>query len=103
MGRTAASLRMYAAALLFLLVGVLLTHTGLATAAVATASAVAVTLLCGAVAAAVTVQPTPSAPGQVRTVIRDRRRRCAFLPQCDPDASGRRRPRAPGRLITTAG
>ncbi|MFE5709738.1 DUF6412 domain-containing protein [Streptomyces sp. NPDC056501] len=38
----------------------------------------------------------------VRTAIRDRERRTAFLPQRDPDAAGRRRPRAPGRPLPTA-
>ncbi|MFE4416786.1 DUF6412 domain-containing protein [Streptomyces sp. NPDC056817] len=36
-------------------------------------------------------------PTRVRTAIRDRDRRTAFLPQRDPDAAGRPRPRAPGR------
>ncbi|MFD9818070.1 DUF6412 domain-containing protein, partial [Streptomyces violascens] len=39
---------------------------------------------------------------RVRTAIRDRERRTAFLPQRDPDASGRPRPRAPGALVPTA-
>ncbi|MFC5801515.1 DUF6412 domain-containing protein [Streptomyces formicae] len=43
------------------------------------------------------VQPT-----RIRTVIRDREQRTAFLPQRDPDASGRTRPRAPGRCSATA-
>ncbi|MEU1157727.1 DUF6412 domain-containing protein, partial [Streptomyces sp. NPDC005918] len=37
-----------------------------------------------------------------RTAIRDRERRTAFLPQRDPDARGRTRPRAPGRPFLTA-
>lgn len=43
-------------------------------------------------------------PTRVRTAIRDRARRTAFLPQRDPDARGRTRPRAPGPalLATTA-
>ncbi|MFF4269130.1 DUF6412 domain-containing protein [Streptomyces sp. NPDC001536] len=43
-------------------------------------------------------------PTRVRTAIRDRARRTAFLPQRDPDARGRTRPRAPGHalLATTA-
>jgi hypothetical protein len=32
----------------------------------------------------------------MRTMMRDRHRRTAFLPQRDPDAAGRPRPRAPG-------
>ncbi|NNN37668.1 hypothetical protein HLK59_46570 [Streptomyces sp. S3(2020)] len=43
-------------------------------------------------------------PTRVRTAIRDRARRTAFLSQRDPDAKGRTRPRAPGQalLATTA-
>lgn len=42
-------------------------------------------------------------PTRVRTAIRDRDRRTAFLPQRDPDAKGRTRPRAPGHaLLATA-
>lgn len=41
-------------------------------------------------------------PHRIRTAIRDREQRTAFLPQRDPDASGRSRPRAPGRLVPTA-
>ncbi|MEU2881176.1 DUF6412 domain-containing protein, partial [Streptomyces sp. NPDC007070] len=40
-------------------------------------------------------------PTRVRTAIRDRDLRTAFLPQRDPDAAGRRRPRAPGSARTT--
>ncbi|MDV9177524.1 DUF6412 domain-containing protein, partial [Streptomyces sp. W16] len=40
-------------------------------------------------------------PTRVRTAIRDRARRTAFLPQRDPDASGRPRPRAPGTTLRT--
>ncbi|MEW2293502.1 DUF6412 domain-containing protein [Streptomyces sp. NPDC006743] len=39
------------------------------------------------------------APTRVRTAMRERDRRTAFLPQRDPDAAGRRRPRAPGRAL----
>lgn len=46
------------------------------------------------------VRPVP--PHRIRTAIRDREQRTAFLPQRDPDASGRSRPRAPGRLLPTA-
>jgi hypothetical protein len=103
MARTAAALRLYAGAVLVLLAGALLTHAGLTTAAATTATAVAVVLLCGAVAAATTARPGTVPPSRVRTTIRDRRRRAAFLAQRDPDASGRCRPRAPGRLVSTAG
>jgi hypothetical protein len=40
-------------------------------------------------------------PSTVRTALRDRTLRTAFLPQRDPDAAGRPRPRAPGLEITT--
>jgi hypothetical protein len=66
-----------------------------ATAAAGTALAVCV-LLAARCAPAV-------APTRVRTAIRDRDRRTAFLPQRDPDAKGRTRPRAPGHaLLATA-
>ncbi|RFU38969.1 hypothetical protein DZF91_24885 [Actinomadura logoneensis] len=41
-----------------------------------------------------------SAVGHVRTALRDRTSRTAFLPQRDPDAAGRPRPRAPGRATS---
>ncbi|MFF9339539.1 MULTISPECIES: DUF6412 domain-containing protein [unclassified Streptomyces] len=44
----------------------------------------------------------PTVPStRVRTALRDRARRTAFLPQRDPDAAGRSRPRAPGRSLPT--
>ncbi|WSK91613.1 DUF6412 domain-containing protein [Streptomyces sp. NBC_00597] len=61
----------------------------------------ATTVAMGAAAlAARLVRPVP--PHRIRTAIRDREQRTAFLPQRDPDASGRSRPRAPGRLVPTA-
>ncbi|GAA2886493.1 DUF6412 domain-containing protein [Streptomyces mexicanus] len=62
----------------------------------ATAAAQAALVTCALFAArhAPAVPPT-----RVRTAIRDRARRTAFLPQRDPDAPGRRRPRAPGRAL----
>lgn len=61
----------------------------------------AATLAVGASAlAARLVRPMP--PHRIRTAIRDREQRTAFLPQRDPDASGRSRPRAPGRPLPTA-
>ncbi|MFC8272195.1 DUF6412 domain-containing protein [Streptomyces sp. NPDC057271] len=65
-------------------------------AAVALAATTVVCALIGAPAA----PPVPVT--RVRTALRDRERRTAFLPQRDPDASGRRRPRAPGRPLPTA-
>ncbi|WP_433336031.1 DUF6412 domain-containing protein [Spirillospora sp. CA-294931] len=41
-------------------------------------------------------------PAQVRTTLRERTLRTAFLPQRDPDADGRPRPRAPGAEIPAA-
>jgi hypothetical protein len=62
----------------------------------AVGSALAVRALLGA-------RRAPAAlPTRVRTAIRDRARRTAFLPQRDPDASGRPRPRAPGDALPTA-
>ncbi|MCX4666996.1 DUF6412 domain-containing protein [Streptomyces sp. NBC_01381] len=88
--------------LLFLLVEVVLLDAGSLSAAVAlaaTAAAGSALALCSLIAArcAPAVPPT-----RVRTAIRDREQRTAFLPQRDPDAAGRRRPRAPGRLVPTA-
>ncbi|MGV9343900.1 DUF6412 domain-containing protein [Streptomyces spiralis] len=58
-----------------------------------TVAAGAALVACALLAArSVPVMP----PTRVRTAIRDRARRTAFLPQRDPDAAGRRRPRAPG-------
>ncbi|MET7637721.1 DUF6412 domain-containing protein [Streptomyces sp. NPDC005438] len=65
--------------------------------AVTVAASVAALLLCGPALLAPRVARAP-VPGLIRTTIRDRALRTAFLPQRDPDASGRPRPRAPGRL-----
>ncbi|MFB6613433.1 DUF6412 domain-containing protein [Streptomyces sp. NPDC085524] len=65
--------------------------------------ALAATLAVGAQALAAAGRLVrPVAPHRIRTKIRDREQRTAFLPQRDPDASGRSRPRAPGRLVLTA-
>ncbi|MFI0350476.1 DUF6412 domain-containing protein [Actinomadura sp. 9N407] len=40
-----------------------------------------------------------ASPARVRTTLRERTLRMAFLPQRDPDAAGRPRPRAPGPEI----
>ncbi|MBZ4319267.1 DUF6412 domain-containing protein [Streptomyces huiliensis] len=69
--------------------------------AVASTTAVAAALtLCAVLVAA--VRTGPLTPTRIRTAIRDRELRTAFLAQRDPDARGRRRPRAPGRLVLTA-
>ncbi|MFE0631025.1 DUF6412 domain-containing protein [Streptomyces sp. NPDC058864] len=98
---TAAATRLHGAALLLLLTGLLLTHTGLTATVAAAATTAALALLLGsALRLAATAPPVPR--GRVRTALRDRERRTAFLPQRDPDASGRPRPRAPGRPLPTA-
>ncbi|MGK5450060.1 DUF6412 domain-containing protein [Streptomyces radiopugnans] len=75
---------------------------GLAEAAAALAATAAGAAL--AVAALLTAcRARPAPPARIRTALRDRERRTAFLPQRDPDASGRPRPRAPGRPLPTAG
>ncbi|MET9696076.1 DUF6412 domain-containing protein [Streptomyces sp. NPDC006529] len=65
----------------------------------ATAAVGAAVLGCAALLARC-APPVP--PTRIRTAIRDREQRTAFLPQRDPDASGRSRPRAPGRSVPTA-
>ncbi|MEU3470895.1 DUF6412 domain-containing protein [Streptomyces sp. NPDC006687] len=77
--------------------GLLSGEAGLTAGVVVLAAAVAVG---AAMLAACLVRPVP--PHRIRTAIRDREQRTAFLPQRDPDASGRSRPRAPGCLVLTA-
>ncbi|MFF6777778.1 DUF6412 domain-containing protein [Streptomyces sp. NPDC012637] len=92
------ALRVLAPLLVLLAVADLLLSDG---AGLSTTVAVAATaFLCALVGGARTALPVP--PTRVRTALRDRARRTAFLPQRDPDASGRRRPRAPGRPLLTA-
>ncbi|MFJ8195417.1 DUF6412 domain-containing protein [Streptomyces sp. NPDC096152] len=62
----------------------------------ATAAAGSALLVCALFAARLAPAVPPT---RVRTAIRDRARRTAFLPQRDPDAAGRPRPRAPGRAL----
>ena len=99
--RTWANMRP-AAVLLVLLLEVAVLDTGSLSAAVAfaaTAAAGSALAVCAVIAA----RCAPAVPRtRVRTAIRDRERRTAFLPQRDPDASGRPRPRAPGRALRTA-
>ena len=86
------------APLFFLLPLALLDTGGLTTAVAlaATAAAGSALALCTLIAAG----RAPAVPHtRIRTAIRDRARRTAFLPQRDPDARGRRRPRAPGRAL----
>ena len=90
------------AALLVTVVGLALLDVGSLSATVAlaaTAAAGAALAVCSLAAA----RCAPVVPRtRVRTAIRDRDRRTAFLPQRDPDASGRPRPRAPGHALPTA-
>ncbi|MFF1683667.1 MULTISPECIES: DUF6412 domain-containing protein [unclassified Streptomyces] len=91
-----------AALLLFLLVETVLVDTGSLTAAVALAATAAVGSAL-AVCSLLAARSAPAVPRtRVRTAMRDREQRTAFLPQRDPDARGRSRPRAPGRLLLTA-
>lgn len=88
--------------LLFLLAEVALADAGGLSAVVAlaaTAAAGSALVACSVIAARLAPAVPPD---RVRTAIRDREQRTAFLPQRDPDASGRTRPRAPGRPLPTA-
>ncbi|MET9498867.1 DUF6412 domain-containing protein [Streptomyces sp. NPDC006552] len=91
-----------AALLLLLLVQTVLVDTG----SLAGAVALAATAAAGSALAACALLAARCAPAvprhRVRTALRDRAQRTAFLPQRDPDASGRPRPRAPGCLVPTA-
>ncbi|MFE7572936.1 DUF6412 domain-containing protein [Streptomyces sp. NPDC057539] len=104
MVRSALRLLRPAGLLLFLVAEVLLLDSGglsaaVALAATATAAAGSALVICALISA----RSVPAHPRhRVRTAIRDREQRTAFLPQRDPDASGRTRPRAPGRLLPTA-
>ncbi len=94
-------LRTHLGLLLFLVAGLMFSEPGwLSAVALAATTAVAAALLTCAVISA--RMGYPLATNRVRTAIRDRERRTAFLAQCDPDAPGRSRPRAPGRLLQTA-
>jgi hypothetical protein len=86
-------------ALLLLCLPLVLLDTGGLSAAVALAatSAAGAALAACALVAARCAPAVP--PTRVRTAVRDRDRRTAFLPQRDPDARGRTRPRAPGRAL----
>ncbi|MER6470198.1 DUF6412 domain-containing protein [Streptomyces collinus] len=94
-----------AAPLLFLVSLLLLQAALLDTGSLSTAVALAATAAAGSAFAACLLLAARSAPAvpptRVRTAIRDRARRTAFLPQRDPDARGRRRPRAPGHALAT--
>lgn len=103
-GRSSAPSARRALPLLTLLLGpllLLLADTGGLAAAVALAATAAATAF--AVGSLMAARRVPAVPRtRVRTAIRDRERRTAFLPQRDPDAAGRPRPRAPGLPVLTA-
>ncbi|WP_030601325.1 DUF6412 domain-containing protein [Streptomyces fulvoviolaceus] len=88
-----------AAVLLILVVEIALLDTG----SLSALAALAATAAAGSAFAAcslLTARCAPAVPPtRVRTAIRDRDRRTAFLPQRDPDARGRTRPRAPGHAL----
>ncbi|MFH8656956.1 DUF6412 domain-containing protein [Streptomyces afghaniensis] len=104
MVRSWASLRP-ALVLLFLVLEVALLDTGslYATVALVALAATAATAAASAALAVCAVVASRCAPvvprTRVRTAIRDRDLRTAFLPQRDPDARGRTRPRAPGHAL----
>lgn len=102
--RSAPRLFRLAGLFFFLLVGLVLVDgdgLGAAVALAATATAAAGSALV--VCAVISARCAPVVPRtRVRTALRDREQRTAFLPQRDPDARGRRRPRAPGRRLATA-
>lgn len=88
-----------AAVLLILIVEIALLDTG----SLSALAALAATAAAGSAFAAcslLTARCAPAVPPtRVRTAMRDRDRRTAFLPQRDPDARGRTRPRAPGHAL----
>ncbi|GGO55810.1 hypothetical protein GCM10012287_47940 [Streptomyces daqingensis] len=100
--RTVSAWRLYLSALLLSLVGFLFAEAGLSTVLTAAATAAAVMLVCRTLVGAAVLSAPRVPPDRVRTAIRDRELRTAFLPQRDPDAAGRPRPRAPGGGSLTA-
>jgi len=102
--RYTAAVRLYAIALFALLSAVLLNEAGVAVAvaSVAVAATAAAAAVLWLVVQAVASASGPAVSGRIRTAIRDRELRTAFLAQRDPDAAGRARPRAPGRRVLTA-
>lgn len=100
--RAALRLLRPAGLVLFVLTEVLLVDAGSLSAAVALAATAAASSAL-AVCVLISARSVPAVPHhRVRTTMRDRAHRTAFLPQRDPDASGRKRPRAPGRRPATA-
>lgn len=93
-------LRLLAPLLFLLALADLLLSEGSTGAGLSAAFAMAAAAFVCALIGAGAVLPVP--PTRVRTALRERALRTAFLPQRDPDAPGRRRPRAPGRPLPTA-
>ncbi|MFF8955815.1 DUF6412 domain-containing protein [Streptomyces sp. NPDC014894] len=90
-------------ALILVIEILLLDGGGLSAALALAATATAVAGAALVVSAVISARCAPAVPRtRVRTAIRDREIRTAFLPQRDPDARGRTRPRAPGRVLPTA-
>lgn len=98
MMRSWASLRP-AAVMVLLFLEIALLDTGSLSATVALAATAAAGSAFGVCSLLGSRAAPAVAPTRVRTAIRDRARRTAFLPQRDPDASGRPRPRAPGDAL----
>ncbi|MFC8866848.1 DUF6412 domain-containing protein [Streptomyces sp. NPDC057148] len=98
-GRTVVRVSRAVLVLLLVVLPVAAVDLGSLSAAVALAATAAVgsaLALCAVIAA----RCAPAVPRtRVRTAIRDRDLRTAFLPQRDPDAPGRRRSRAPGHAL----
>jgi hypothetical protein len=92
-----------AAVLLILLFEVAVLDVGSLSAAAVAFAATAAAGSAFTACALIASRCAPAVPRtHVRTAIRDRERRTAFLRQRDPDARGRTRPRAPGRALLTA-
>jgi hypothetical protein len=85
--------------LLILFLDVVLLDAGSLSATVALAATAAAGSAFAACSLVASRSALPVPPTRVRTAIRDRDRRTAFLPQRDPDAKGRTRPRAPGHAL----
>lgn len=87
------------AVLLLLFLDVVLLDSGSLSATVALAATAAASSAFAACSLLASRAAPAVPPTRVRTAIRDRDRRTAFLPQRDPDAKGRTRPRAPGHAL----
>ncbi len=93
--RTRIQLWIYGLAALVLTAGLASPSTAVAGAGAAAALLVVTTLLASNVAGAMIPRPEPV---PIRVSRREHARRTVVLRQCDPDAAGRARPRAPGHF-----